>query len=492
MTTSQQRTPAASTQTEPVTTSGLRTPGNARWGVWALAIAFAGLGWSVLSAVVPRLGWLSGLAVLAGAIAYAMMATNLFLAIRRPVLEKLFGPLDRVYHAHRLIGTGIVAALGLHLVLIPIASLADRGQSILAHLTVALPLGVTGALLLVASIILAASTKVPYGKWQKVHLATGLAFLLLTGHMLTAANLWFSLGNASGVILGGFALLGVGSFVLRIAARIRAGTPYTITETIPRERGLEIIMRPEGTRHLASHQPGQFIFLTATAGGASETHPFTLTSPAGDECLSVLIRPSGDWTAQVQATLAAGDRVLLEGPFGAFTPQAGPGAPQHQVWVAGGAGITPFLSVLRTAHRDRNSHDPGRVLGGGMAAPGTQPGEQVELVLAARDACDVPCWDELSALAGTMRGLTLTPAFSDQGGRLDSDAIDQLAARKPAGTAWYLCGPARLADMVQRTLQRRTPASSQVHRELYEWRSSPSKKTRRTAGAAVGATARGH
>jgi predicted ferric reductase len=128
----------------------------------------AGIQWVVtLSAVVPRLGWLSGLAVLAGAIAYAMMATNLFLAIRRPVLEKLFGPLDRVYNAHRLIGTGIVAVLGLHLILIPIASLVDRGQSILAHLTVALPLGVTGALLLVGSIILAVNTKVPYGSGRR-------------------------------------------------------------------------------------------------------------------------------------------------------------------------------------------------------------------------------------------------------------------------------------------------------------------------------------
>lgn len=489
MTTSQQRTPEAGTQKEPVATSEVRTPGNMRWGVWALAIAFAGLVWSVLSAVVPRLGWLSGLAVLAGAIAYAMMATNLFLAIRRPALEKLFGPLDRVYNAHRLIGTGIVAVLGLHLVLIPTASLVDRGQSILAHLTVALPLGVIGALLLVASIILAVNTKVPYGKWQKVHLATGLAFLLLTGHMLTAANMWFSLSNASGVILGGFALLGVVSFVIRIAARIRAGAPYTITETILRERGLEIIMRPGGTRRLALHRPGQFIFLTATAGGVRETHPFTLTSPAGEECLSVLIRPSGDWTAQARTTLAVGDWVLLEGPFGAFTPQTGSGAPYHQVWVAGGAGITPFLSALRTAHRDRNSHDPGHVLGADTATLGTQPGEQVELVLAARDACDVPCWDELSALARTLPGLTLTPAFSELGGRLDSDAIDQLAVRKPADTVWYLCGPSGLADMAERTLKRRTPASRQVHRELYEWRSSPSKKSRKATGAAAGATA---
>ncbi|WP_181193170.1 ferric reductase-like transmembrane domain-containing protein [Prauserella shujinwangii] len=415
-----------------------------RWGPFVLVSAFVGLAASVLFLAVPASGWLTGLAVLAGAVAYAMMATNLFLAIRRPILEKLFGPLDRVYAAHRVIGTSIVGVLGVHVVLIPIASAVERGESLLDNLSVAIPLGVLGTFLLVGSIMLAHSRKVPYDRWQRVHMATGGAFLVLTLHMVIAASGWFSLASPMGGLLGGFALLGLGSFVVRLVDKARGGARYTVVETLKRERGLEVVLRPEEARGIAPHRAGQFVFLTAN----DETHPFTVTSAAGVEQLSVLIRSSGDWTDRAQTGLAVADRVRVDGPFGAFTPSVGVDAPPHQVWIAGGAGITPFLSVLRGSPE---------VSGG-----------QVELVIAARHAGDVPCWDELSTLASTRSWLTLTPAFSARGGRLDDDAVDRLVAGKPEGTEWYLCGPVGLTAMVERRLQHVPDA--RVHRELYQWR----------------------
>ena len=64
--------------------------------------------------------------------------------------------------------------------------------------------------------------------------------------------------------------------------------------------------------------------------------------------------------------------------------------------------------------------------------------------------------------------LTLTPAFSAQGDRLDDDTVDRLVAGKPTGTAWYLCGPAGLIAIVQRKLNQ-VPGAL-VHHEQYEWR----------------------
>jgi predicted ferric reductase len=308
-----------------------------RWGPLVLVGAFVGLAASVLFLAVPASGWLTGLAVLAGGVAYAMMATNLFLAIRRPILERLFGPLDRVYAAHRAIGTGIVGVLGVHVVLIPIASAVERGESILDNLNVAIPLGVLGTLLLVGSIVLAHSKKVPYDRWQRVHTATGGAFLLLTLHMVSGASAWFSLASPMGGLLGGFALLGLGSFVVRLVDKARGGARYAVAEILKRERGLEVVLRPDGPRGIAPHRAGQFVFLTAN----DETHPFTVTSAAGAEQLSVLIRSSGDWTDRAQSGLAVTDRVRVDGPFGAFTPSVGRDAPPHQVWVAGGAGNHP-------------------------------------------------------------------------------------------------------------------------------------------------------
>lgn len=447
------------------------------WGGWLLLGAFVGLAASALLDVGPASGWLSGLAILAGATAYAMMATNLLLAIRHPVLERLFGPLDRVYSAHRLIGTSILAVIGLHLVLIPIASVVDRGENLLDNVSVAIPLGGLGMLLLVGSIILAVNTKVPYDRWQKVHAATGGAFLVLTAHMIVGANLWFSLESPAGVLLGCFALLGIGSFIVRLVGKARGGVPYVVVESLPRERGIEIIMRPEGPQRIATHQPGQFVFLTATAGGARETHPFTLTSARGDERVSVLIRDSGDWTNRAQTGFEVGDRVRLDGPFGAFTPAVGRAAAPRQVWIAGGAGITPFLSVLRTARRE--------LAADGRADHGSSP-RQVELVVAAFDCADMPCWEELSGYARTMPWLTLTPAFSGDGGKLDGAAIERLAASGPGGTAWYLCGPASLLTMVERTLRSASCPPGQVHRERYEWRAvKPTRPVRRAAAVSA-------
>ncbi|MFD4602968.1 ferric reductase-like transmembrane domain-containing protein [Streptomyces sp. NPDC058464] len=413
---------------------------------------------SVLS-LGPSSGWLTSFAVLPGTVAYALMATNLLLATRLPVLERLFGPLDRVYVAHRLIGTGIAGLLGLHLVLIPIASEVDRGKSILDNLGVAVPLGVLGALLLFGSIALAMNTKVPYDKWQRVHMATGLAFLVLTAHMASAVSLWFSVAGPLGGLLGFFALLGLTSLIVRVVGKARGGVRYTIVETLRRERGIEIVMQPEGARRIAQQRSGQFVFLTATAGGARETHPFTLTSAEGDGRISILIRPSGDWSSAAQTGLAVADQVRVEGPFGAFTPSPGPDAEQHQVWIAGGAGITPFLSVLRTAQQASDADTAGDPAHG-----------QVELVVAAHDADDMPCWEDLCMYAHKLPWLTVTPAFSARGARLDERAVDRLAAGKPEGTVWYLCGPADLTSMIQHRLQQGSGTRRQVHRELYEWR----------------------
>ncbi|MEU0507968.1 ferric reductase-like transmembrane domain-containing protein [Amycolatopsis sp. NPDC006125] len=415
-----------------------------RWNLVALGGLSLGLTASVLFLAVPTSGWLTGLAFLAGAIAYAMMAANLFLAIRRPVLEKLLGPLDRVYVAHRVIGTGLVGVLLLHLVITPIASAVEHGENVLNSLGVAAVLGALGTLLLLASIALSINTKVPYDRWLRVHLATGAAFLVWTAYILIAASRWLSLTTPLGCLLILFALLGLASLAVRVWDRARGGIPYTVVETLGRERGREIVLHPDGARRITRHRPGQFMFLTANA----ETHPFTLTSAAGADDLRVLIRPSGDWSRHAQTRLTVGDRVRVDGPFGAFTPSVNAGTAAPQVWIAGGAGITPFLSALRSAN-------------------GMQQG-QVELVVAARDATDVPCWEELSTSAATKPWLTLTPTFSALGGRLDSEAVSRLVARQPEDAEWYLCGPAGLTDIVVRALDR-LPAA-RVHRELYEWR----------------------
>lgn len=446
-----------------------------RFAPAVLGVLLITLAVSALLQGVNTEGWLSGLALLAGAVAYAMMAVNLLLAARSPLIEKLFGPLDRVYEAHQAIGTAILAVIGLHLILTPVALAVDRGQSLLESPTPAVPLGILGFILLAGSIALSLNPRVPYDRWQRVHAATGAAFLILTAHGLVGLGDLFSLASPTGVLLVVFALIGIAGFVTRLVGKARGGTPFVVMKVEPLERAVELVLTPERTEAPAPHTAGQFAFLTAAlAGEREETHPFTLTGAEGDREARFLIRETGDWTARAQAAFAPGDRVRIDGPFGEFTPAADPSRPE--VWIAGGSGITPFLSALRS----RRSAPP---VGGRHAA--------VELVVAARGPSDAPCWDELLDHSETLPWLTLTPAFSDDGNRLDDATLEELIARTPDGADWYLCGPGGLLALAQAALEGHPSVAGTVYWERYEWRksaSAPAARDEQAPGPAVPAT----
>lgn len=433
---------------------------------WAWLLAVLNLGLFV--ALIAQAGldddFLSGAALAAGGLAYSLMATNLLLAIRLPVLEHMFGPIDRLYVAHRIIGTAIVAVIGLHLTLIPIASLVDRQEGLLDSPSPAIPLGVLGALVIFGSVALALNPKIPYHRWQPFHMAVAGGFVLLTIHFVVGGSEWISLASPGGVLLFVFMVIGLLSMVLRLVGRGRGGLRYRIISVTPRERAVEVVMAPV-SRSLNPHRPGQFIFLTAKPGGQRETHPFSLTSRSSGSEVSVLIRPSGDWTELVQTGLEIGDEVALSGPFGGFTPSASDGAPAFQVWVAAGAGITPFLSVLRTARADK-------------VKPGMST--SVELVYIARNPKDAPCWYEITELERQLPWLRIHPWFSEETGRPSPEKIRELVEDLPSESVWYLCGPKHVSAMFTKEIRSATGAV--IHREAYQWRAGVSTRPGKPTG----------
>ena len=91
-------------------------------------------------------------------------------------------------------------------------------------------------------------------------------------------------------------------------------------------------------------------------------HPFSFSASAEapDGRVEMTIRNLGDFTGGI-AQVPVGRRVYLDGPYGAFT--IGNPADMH-VLIAGGIGITPMMSMIRTL-ADRGD---GRPLGCSMAA----------------------------------------------------------------------------------------------------------------------------
>jgi hypothetical protein len=95
--------------------------------------------------------------------------------------------------------------------------------------------------------------------------------------------------------------------------------------------------------------PGQAVEMTLDRDGwRDERRPFTMTSQPEDAHLEFVIKsyPDHDGVTARIPEMRPGDRVRIGAPWGAIH-DAGPG-----VFVAGGAGLTPFISILRRRARD--------------------------------------------------------------------------------------------------------------------------------------------
>lgn len=104
------------------------------------------------------------------------------------------------------------------------------------------------------------------------------------------------------------------------------------------------VERPEGY----DFTPGQATEVALDQEDEREnTSPFTFTSLPGDPCIEFTIKtyPERDGETEKMRALQVGDHLLIGEPWGAIEYQ-GPG-----LFIAGGAGITPFLSIFRDLHK---------------------------------------------------------------------------------------------------------------------------------------------
>ena len=118
-------------------------------------------------------------------------------------------------------------------------------------------------------------------------------------------------------------------------------TTLLMTQFVTHDVKHFIVSKPEGFEFL----PGQGVELAIDRPGLSEQgRPFTPTGLAGDRVLEFTIKayPAHAGVTQALHALEPGAGLLMSEPFGTISYQ-GPG-----VFIAGGAGITPFLAILRS------------------------------------------------------------------------------------------------------------------------------------------------
>ncbi|WP_315502635.1 ferredoxin reductase family protein [Actinomyces radicidentis] len=412
---------------------------------------------SVLVAAAPGSGPFIAVVLALGTSAYACLAMAIGISTRLPLVETVLGPLDRAYGVHKVLGITALVLVLAHLTLATTASASSVG--IIEPQLLVIGLGALGLLVLAGTAAVALSD-VSHSRFQKVHgPLAGAAFLILTLHAVVAAATGHGHGAVTTAWTAVLAVIGLGGIAQRIHHRYLGGRRMRVTATTPRERALEVDLVPsdDGGR-VPPVRPGQFIVLTASPGGVREGHPFTVTR-SDEHGLSVMVRAVGDWTALLQDGLDVGDEVLIDGPFGGFLP-ATSGTPE--VWVAGGSGVTPFLATIRPVLTEDRA----------TRAAGGEPPERwpVRLVVAAHSQEDAPAWEELRAAGEELDWLTVVPAFTESGDRLEDETLDALVADAPAEASWYVCGPQDLTKAVRAALRRAERSAERLHAERFAWR----------------------
>ncbi|MEK7072713.1 MAG: FAD-binding oxidoreductase, partial [Patescibacteria group bacterium] len=207
-------------------------------------------------------------------------------------------------------------------------------------------LGLLSLSLMILLVVLTLYLRPKYNIWKITHKFLGLSFYFGSIHALLIPS------DISRYAPLKFYMLGLSSLALLVFVyRTLLGKflvkkyKYIVTNVSSlNDNVLEITMKPKSKR--LSFNPGQFIFISFFDDKISrESHPFSISSGPGDDDLKITIKNSGDYTSEL-INLSTGSLAKIEGPFGFFSHLNS--IYNNQIWIAGGIGITPFLSMAKS------------------------------------------------------------------------------------------------------------------------------------------------
>lgn len=282
-----------------------------------------------------------------GLMAASLISLNLLLASRMKFFENLFGGLDKVYRQHQLTGKIVFALILAHPTFLFFGR-AGLERLIKIYLLdfgeVAYNYGKFAVLGFFILISLTIFIKLPYHIWRRTHQLMIIPVIFVNLHVITISSDVSTFLPLKFWILG-ILQIGVLFYIYKVILYPIIGPKYEYKIKKVNIRGLitEIILEP--LNKPLFFEPGQFVFAVFNSKGVThEEHPFSISSSPDQTEIRLSIKKSGDFTTTIPM-LKPGDTVKLYGPYGQFGKRA-LSSKKEVLMIAGGIGITPFLSLL--------------------------------------------------------------------------------------------------------------------------------------------------
>ena len=372
-----------------------------------------------------------------------LMAAGFFLTTRAKWAEPYFGGLDKMYLSHKRVNTSAFLLIFVHILVVPIATEFRLGN----YLAIIAFAGILTIVLLTLSPripLLSKLTNASYEQWKKIHRYIGIFYVI---------------GFVHSLFVDGLSALVAFSYVQ--AVFIFGLLCYLYTEIFSRFTKKSLPYTVSGVRHLngstaevtltakkerLTHQPGQFLFVRFPSDRAlDESHPFSISSAPGEADIRLTIKASGDFTRALYQSLRPGMEATLDGAYGLFQHQLG--GPK-QIWVAGGIGLTPFLSFIRNGGLER----------------------EIDFYYSVRTREEALFLDDIDGAALGNPRFRAFVRFSLESGSLTVDEIVKNAGEDFRDRDVYMCGPLGMLNAYSEKFQALGLAAGQIHFEEFNFR----------------------
>jgi predicted ferric reductase len=315
-------------------------------------------------------------------------------------------------------------------------------------------LSVAALLFIVVSSVLRERLKLDYERWRLWHLLLGVLAIVTAQAHVSMAGLYTNTFWKQAVWIA-MALFMVGLVVyLRVLKPTWQKSYHWTVAEVREDRGDTFVLALEPSSHPGFRfTPGQFAWIKlASSPFTLEEHPFSFASSASEkDRIEFGIKALGDFTSAI-ADVEPGTPAFLDGPHGAFSMDRYAAA--AYVFLAGGIGITPFMSMLRTM-ADRGDRRP------------------VTLIYADKTWDDVAFRDDLEALRGRM-ALDLVYVLEEppddwdgEKGMITSEVLERRLPQDDLERYYMICGPPAMMDAVQDTLRERGVAQDHIQLERF-------------------------
>jgi len=219
---------------------------------------------------------------------------------------------------------------------------------------------------------------------------------------------------------------------------------------------------PENIREAYRYKPGQYLTIKATVNGEELRRAYSLcTSPYVDDVPAIAVKrvDGGRVSNQINDAFAAGQAVEVMTPMGNFTTELNEFYARHFILYAGGSGVTPMVSILKSVLE-------------------IEPSSHVTLVYGNRNEESIIFNKELDELEGhfadrfkIIHCLNEAPAnWQGETGLLTADKVKSILANVEGdlkAAQHFICGPAVMMDSVKTALQSLEVPADKIHIEYF-------------------------